>query len=66
MTRHDKASAIAREHIHWAQRNDVAPRDIIEGLGIECPNVPTWDYAFTAIAMAWLDLGSAKYMREAA
>lgn len=67
LSRHDQASAVAREHIRWAQKSNVTPRDIIEGLGAEAPNIPTWDAAFAAVAMAWLDLGSAKYeQREAA
>lgn len=66
MTRHDKASAIALEHIRWCQANDIGPRSIIESVGGKCGPLATWDTAFVAVEMAWLNLGSDERMREAA
>lgn len=67
MRRHDEAAVIAMEHVRWCQSHGVTPRDILLGLGLHSPAVPSWDDAWCALARAWLGLGCANnYQREAA
>lgn len=63
---HDEASSVAAEHIRWAQEQRLTPRALIKLVGGKCPVSPTWDDAFWAIGMAWMNIRRSERDEEAA
>jgi hypothetical protein len=55
-SRHDRAMAVALEHIRWAQAAGLSPGVIIAGLGGASRGDSSWDDAFAFVARRWFEL----------